>query len=76
MNRCYTGVVLYRVVEALLNYMEASYERTGILDASAREYWQIIRRRAQVNDNIDATIAATDMSKEAETTGALIPEVN
>jgi hypothetical protein len=66
MNRCYTGVVLYRAVEALLNYMEASYERTGILDASAREYWQIIRRRAQVNDNIDATIAATDMSKEAE----------
>jgi hypothetical protein len=46
--------------------MEASYERNGSLDASAREYWQILRRRALVSDNIDATIAATDMSKEAE----------
>ena len=66
MNRSYTGLVLYRAAEALLNYMEASYERNGSLDASAREYWQILRRRAHVSDNIDATIAATVMSKEAE----------
>jgi hypothetical protein len=65
-NKNYTGVVLFRAAEALLNYMEASYERNGSLDASAREYWQILRRRALVSDNIDATIAATDMSKEAE----------
>ena len=62
----FVGVVLYRSVEALLNYMEASYERNGMLDGTAREYWQIIRRRANVSDNIEATIAATDMSKEAE----------
>ncbi|MDR2775830.1 MAG: RagB/SusD family nutrient uptake outer membrane protein, partial [Tannerella sp.] len=66
MQRCYTGLVLYRAAEALLNYMEASYEKNGSLDASAREYWQLLRRRAHVSDNIDATIAATDMSKEAE----------
>jgi hypothetical protein len=66
MNKCYTGIVLYRAVEALLNYMEASYERNGSLDATARNYWQTIRRRAQVSDDIDATIAATNMSMEAE----------
>lgn len=61
----YTAAISYRATEALLNYMEASYERSGSLDASAREYWQIIRRRAHVSDNIDVTIAATVMSKEA-----------
>ncbi len=66
MGKCYTGLVLYRAAEALLNYMEASYEKNGSLDATAREYWQLIRRRACVSDNIDATIAATNMSKEAE----------
>ena len=65
-NKCYLGNVIYRSVEALLNYMEASYERKGALDDTAREYWQKIRRRALVSDDIDATIAATDMNKEAE----------
>ena len=65
-NQGFTALVLYRSVEALLNYMEASYERNNTLDASAREYWKIIRQRAKVNDDIDATIAATNMSKEAE----------
>lgn len=62
----FTGWVLYRSSEALLNYMEASYEKTGALDGTAREYWKKIRQRALVSDDIDATIAATDMSKEAE----------
>ena len=65
-NKCYLGIVIYRAAEALLNYMEASYERNGTLDATAREYWQKLRQRALVSDDIDATIAATDMSKEAE----------
>lgn len=62
----YTGAISYRATEALLNYMEASYERTGSLDASAREYWTIIRSRSHVDIDIDKTISATDMSKEAE----------
>ena len=66
LNKSYTGVVVYRAVEALLNYMEASYERNGSLDATARDYWKTIRSRAQVSDDIDATIAATNMSMEAE----------
>lgn len=65
-NKGYTAIPIYRAAEALLNYMEASYERTGALDGFAREYWQLLRKRALVSDDIDATIAATDMNKEAE----------
>lgn len=66
MNGSYTGVPLYRSAEALLNYMEASYEKNGTLDATAREYWQLLRRRAKVSEDIDATIAATDMVEEGK----------
>lgn len=65
-NEAYTAVPTYRAAEALLNYMEASYELTGKLDSKAREYWKLLRRRALVSEDIDATIAATDMKKEAE----------
>ncbi len=62
----YTAAICYRATESLLNYMEASYERKGVLDASAREYWEIIRGRAHVSTDIDATISATIMSEEAK----------
>lgn len=62
----YTASISYRAAEALLNYMEASYERLGYLDNNAKEYWQIIRNRAGVSDDIEKTIASTDMLKEAE----------
>ncbi len=65
-NKDYSSFPIYRAAEALLNYMEASYEKNSTLDATAREYWQLLRRRALVSDDIDKTIAATDMSKEAE----------
>ena len=65
-NKDYSSFPIYRAAEALLNYMEASYEKTGSLDGNAREYWQILRCRALVDDNIDKTISATDMMKEAE----------
>ena len=65
-NKDYSSFPTYRAAEALLNYMEASYEKTGSLDGNAREYWQILRCRALVDDNIDKTISATDMMKEAE----------
>lgn len=61
----YTGCPVFRAAEALLNYMEASYELTGSLDATAKEYWKLLRKRAGVDDNFEATIAATDMAKEA-----------
>ena len=65
-NKDYSSFPIYRAAEALLNYMEASYEKTGSLDGNVREYWQILRCRALVDDNIDKTISATDMMKEAE----------
>ena len=47
--------------------MEASYlSSDGTLDATAREYWTLIRQRAGISTNFEQTIAATDMSKEAE----------
>jgi hypothetical protein len=65
-NKGYTGLVIYRAAEALLNYMEASYEKNESLDASASEYWNALRTRAKITGTIDATITSTDMSKEAE----------
>ncbi|HZJ80894.1 MAG TPA: RagB/SusD family nutrient uptake outer membrane protein [Dysgonamonadaceae bacterium] len=61
-----TGSVIFRGTEALLNYMEASYEKNGNIDATAANYWRALRRRAKVNEDFTLTIAATDMTKEAE----------
>ncbi len=55
---------IFRTAEALLNYMEACYELNGQLDGTATNYWKQLRTRAGVSTDIDATIAATDLSKE------------
>lgn len=54
----------FRVAEAMLNYMEACYEKDGKLDATAEAYWKKIRQRAGVSDDFEKTIAATDLNKE------------
>lgn len=61
-----TGSIVFRGTEALLNYMEACYEKNGNIDATADQYWRALRRRAKVDENYNATIAATDMSEEAK----------
>lgn len=61
--------VIFRSAEAYLNYMEACYELNGTLDTKAMDYWKALRRRAGVSDDIQATIAATDLSKETEDWG-------
>ena len=61
----YTGALIFRASEALLNYMEACYEKDGTLDATARGYWAKLRTRSHVNPDFEQTIAATVMSKEA-----------
>ncbi|TDE11267.1 RagB/SusD family nutrient uptake outer membrane protein [Dyadobacter psychrotolerans] len=66
----YTGSITFRAVEAYLNYMEASYEKNGVLDADAKTYWQAIRARAKVSTDVDKTIAATQMTKETLDWGA------
>lgn len=76
----YTAGVCFRAAEALLNYMEASYLLNGTLDVAAREYWVLLRQRAGISTDIDKTIAATDMNKEAEndwgayTAGAILSD--
>ncbi len=65
-NRGYTAAVCYRATEALLNYMEASYERLGMLDEKARNYWKLLRNRAHINGTIEETVSATNMDEEAK----------
>lgn len=62
----YTAAIAFRSVEALLNYIEASYLLNGTIDATATEYWQLIRERAGVDADFNKTISLTDMNKEAE----------
>lgn len=62
----YTASITFRSVEALLNYIEASYLLHGTIDATASEYWTLIRARAGVDTDFNKTISLTDMSKEAE----------
>ena len=62
----YTGIIILRGVEALLNYIEAYYERYGSLDGNAIQYWHSIRNRVKVNPDFNITIAATEMSREAK----------
>ncbi|UMB59217.1 RagB/SusD family nutrient uptake outer membrane protein [Lutibacter sp. A80] len=59
------GSLVFRAVEAYLNYIEASYEKNGTLDGTAKQYWEQIRTRANVNPDFQLTIAATDMQQEA-----------
>ncbi|MEG1660541.1 MAG: RagB/SusD family nutrient uptake outer membrane protein, partial [Bacteroides sp.] len=60
-----TAAIIFRATEAYLNYIEASYEKKGSLDADAIKYWKALRNRAGVNDDIDMTINNTDLDKEA-----------
>lgn len=61
------GEIVYRASEAYLNYIEACYESNGSLDADAVKYWTALRARAGFTDpsNLQKTIDATDMNKEA-----------
>lgn len=60
----YNGMIVFRAVEAYLNYVEAYYERNHSLDSKAVAYWEAVRRRAGITAPIQVTIDATDMEKE------------
>ncbi len=60
----YTGCPVYRVAEAMLNYIEAYYELNHNLQGNCGTYWAALRSRARVSTDYAATIAATDMSRE------------
>lgn len=61
-----SGGLVFRGTEAMLIYMEASYEKTGSIDATAGNYWKALRTRAKVDPNFEKTIAATNMAEEAK----------
>lgn len=61
-----SGSIVFRGTEALLNYMEACYEKNGSIDGTADGYWRALRRRAKVDEDYNKTIQATDMTEEAK----------
>lgn len=61
-----TGLIYFRAAEALLNYIEASYELNKSLTPEAEAYWQRLRTRAGITGSVRQTISATDMSIEAK----------
>ncbi|MBF0575155.1 RagB/SusD family nutrient uptake outer membrane protein [Dysgonomonas sp. GY617] len=58
------GSIVFRGVEAYLNYIEASYMKKKSIDGTAALYWKEIRRRANVDEDYSKTIAATNLDKE------------
>lgn len=73
MDRNTIAAPSYRAAEALLNYMEASYELkypngggTPDWDPTAKGYWEALRTRAGITGTIASTVNATDMAKEAK----------
>jgi len=65
-NKSVVGCILFRAVEAYLNYMEACYEKTGALDSDAQKYWNAIRERACIG-SYQTTIDNTNMPIESMT---------
>ncbi|WP_455638178.1 RagB/SusD family nutrient uptake outer membrane protein [Parabacteroides sp.] len=63
-NPSNTGCVIFRAAEAYLNYIEAQYVLNNSLDAKSIAYWKALRNRAGVDDDIQKTISATDLSRE------------
>lgn len=61
-----TGSIIFRAVEAYLNYIEASYLKNGNINSKADAYWRAIRTRAGVNPDYNVTVLATDMTEEAK----------
>lgn len=61
-----SGGIVFRGAEALLIYMEASYEKNRTIDSDADRYWRALRTRAKVDPDYRKTIAATVMTEEAK----------
>lgn len=61
-----TGSIIFRGVEAYLNYIEASYLKNKTINAKAANYWRQIRSRAGINPDFEITISNTNMNEEAK----------
>ncbi len=62
-NKSIVASIIFRAVEAYLNYIEACYEMTGNLDTDAQKYWKAIRDRSKLDD-YQITIDNTNMDIE------------
>lgn len=62
----FSASICFRATEALLNYIEACYEKNGALDNLSKDYWSIVRQRSHVDTDFEKTISLTQMNKEAE----------
>lgn len=71
-GQSWEGEIIFRAVEAYLNYMEASVEISGSLDADATKYWQAIRTRAKVSTDLQNTITNTDLKIAATNDWAVL----
>ena len=65
-DRSVVGCLIFRAVEAYLNYMESCYEKSGTLDGDAKKYWKAIRDRSKIGD-YNITIDNTNMITESQT---------
>lgn len=79
----YTGAIVFRATEALLNYMEAQYLLTkNLTSGKILEYWKLIREAAGFEGaaaDPNTMIGATEMDKEkldwgAYTAGTLLQD--
>lgn len=57
---------IFRAAEAYLNYIEADYVKNNSLDDNSKKYWKALRQRANVDDDFEATIQNTDLTKELD----------
>ena len=65
-----TGCIIFRGVEAYLNYLEAYYELHGNLQGNCDTYWKALRSRANVDTDYQNTINNTIMEKEKNDWGS------
>lgn len=62
-----TGCIIYRGVEAYLNYLEAYYLKNGKVDGKAAAYWKAVRERGSgAGSDYNVSIAKTDLSREVD----------
>jgi hypothetical protein len=61
-----TQTPIFRIAEAYLNYIEASYEKEGALNGKAITYWESLRERAGVDTDVQKTISNTNLDKERD----------
>ena len=61
-----TGCIIFRAVEAYLNYLEAYYVKNGRVDGKADQYWKAVRTSAGITTNYTYSITNTDLAQETD----------